>query len=454
MPTILCRYVLREILWPTLVAMVSLTFIILITRKVPGEGQERLLFFLLRLLFRPDAPKIDVIAILLLVLPTLLIFIMPMALLIGITIGVGRMTLDLEVRSMQTSGINLTWVFFPVVLVAAAMSLGAGIMTFAPEPLMIRASMSRAGRLLISEFSNLDAGKVYENLFGDRGGLSLYFEDREGGETQKMKGITMILDRKALASDEKKSAARQERNDAQKELKTKLAQGELTQAEYDRENSELKLRGKTEPPVMILSREAEFSADPERGTVQLNLIEGTIHLLNASPNRSELKPAEPEEAASPAEGGKGMAAETKSGGADYAILKFGKLQKSQKLLRDEASTSRHAMTIPELTTESREGDSRGSRRRALAEILERYSMAFESLILALIGIPLSVWVRPTGKSVGVVLAFALIMIYHWVLRTGSSMVESGNPLGPLIVFSPNALFAAIGSGLWWRMVRR
>jgi lipopolysaccharide export LptBFGC system permease protein LptF len=62
-----------------------------------------------------------------------MLFIMPMALLIGILIGVGRMTLDLEVRAMQTGGIPLYILFLPILGLAAVLSGGVAFMTFGPS---------------------------------------------------------------------------------------------------------------------------------------------------------------------------------------------------------------------------------------------------------------------------------------------------------------------------------
>ena len=95
------------------------------------------------------------------------------------------------------------------------------------------------------------------------------------------------------------------------------------------------------------------------------------------------------------------------------------------------------------------------RNEARAVILQRYSISLQSLVMAFIGIPLAIRVRPTGKSVGALLAFGLILVYHWLMRTGFSVVDSGHlALGTLVTFSPNLLYAAIGAVLWWRVINR
>jgi lipopolysaccharide export LptBFGC system permease protein LptF len=70
-----------------------------------------------------------------------------------------------------------------------------------------------------------------------------------------------------------------------------------------------------------------------------------------------------------------------------------------------------------------------------------------------VGLPLAVSVRPSGKSIGVIIAFALILIYEWMLRTGYTMVETDHVLGVFMIFLPNTLFLVAGLFLWRQSLR-
>jgi hypothetical protein len=50
--------------------------------------------------------------------------------------------------------------------------------------MLIRSSVSKVARLLVGEFSNLEAGRIYDELFGKDSGMNLYFD---GGMQRRMK---------------------------------------------------------------------------------------------------------------------------------------------------------------------------------------------------------------------------------------------------------------------------
>jgi lipopolysaccharide export LptBFGC system permease protein LptF len=141
---------------------------------------------------------------------------------------------------------------------------------------------------------------------------------------------------------------------------------------------------------------------------------------------------------------------------DYAVVSFGKLSKSETVGDSEDLTEGRAQTTPDLLAVSRDEDAKDrDRGRALATVLERYAGSLQCLVLAFIGLPLAVWIRPSGKSIGVVFAFALILVYYLMMRTGKSMIENDpdGTLGRYMIFSPVLLFLAAGAVLWRRMIR-
>jgi len=141
------------------------------------------------------------------------------------------------------------------------------------------------------------------------------------------------------------------------------------------------------------------------------------------------------------------------GGRDYTLITFEKFVKRESVGGPQSSSTRSssmkqlrvAMADKTLKTEPRA--------RAKAALIERFAVALQSFALAFIGLPLAVWVRPSGKSVGVIIAFILIMIYHWLLRTGFTMVESGGSAGIFVMFLPNILFVSGGFLLWGKALR-
>lgn len=456
MPRILRVYSFKEIIFPSLLSGIALTFIILVAAKAPWNNDERLILTLMKLMTRPEVNKLDVIQIFLLGLPTILIFIMPMALLSGIIIGVGRMTLDREVRAIQTGGINLLSVFYPIILFGGVLSMSVAWLYWWPEPKMLERSIMQGGKLLISEFTNLEPGRVYDELFSSRSGMHLHFDKRDEA-TGHMQGVTLMLEPKALQSKEERDKKKDQVNDRLNGLKRNLRDGKITEEEFFRYEHEIKLQQDDDLPVMIFSREAAFDIDPLEGRVELGLHEGSIHMLDPDKSREESAENESDSteslttAADDEETTKSEVAQKR----DYAIISYGKLIKTENFGSPDTSKGRRIKSVPQLIETMRDKSiDDDDRFEAKATMLERFSLSLACLMFSFIGLPLAIWIRPTGKSVGIILAAAVIFVYHLLMRTGYTMVTEDRSIGPLMMFSPNILCAVAGSVLWWRAIRR
>jgi len=108
---ILDRYVFKEILFPTLIALIALTFVALLafTREIGS---------LLEAIVRQSATMSDVWAISVAILPNVLTFTVPMAMLVGILTGFGRMSSDSESVAFRAAGVSMTRLLVPVLLLA------------------------------------------------------------------------------------------------------------------------------------------------------------------------------------------------------------------------------------------------------------------------------------------------------------------------------------------------
>lgn len=449
MSFILTRYTLREILFPTVLALVAVTFISLIAAKISGFRTESLIFMFMRLFFQEGAPRRELLTLVSLTLPSIIIFVLPMALLIGIVVGVGRLAMDLEIVAMESCGANMIRILFPMLLIGAALSVAIGFFTYRAGPLMLQETRSEIGKILLTEFRNLEPGRVYDDLFSSSSGLSFYFNESDP-ETHDMMGVTVLLDRASLESSADSRSETRKHEERWEGLKQRLDRGEITEEVFEKLEYELELEELGDRPIMIFSKRAAFSTELDKDLVRLELHDGSIHLLGghrSSPRRSvslggarEDQPPESARIASD---------------RDYVRVRFGKMTKSEHLASSGSRRNFQLRTTPDLREAA--ADARlplRSRTRARATILERYSMAFECFVLAFFGLPLALTIRPTGKSVSVLLAFGLILVYHWLIRTGYSMVESDHPIGEIMIFLPNVLFALLGSGLWWRVLNK
>src|SRR5678809_739637 len=108
---ILDRYIFKEILFPTLIALVALTFVAFL-------AFSREIGWLLELIIRQSATMRDVWAITAAYIPNVLTFTIPMAVLVGILTGFGRMSSDSEAIAFRAVGISMKRLLVPVMVLA------------------------------------------------------------------------------------------------------------------------------------------------------------------------------------------------------------------------------------------------------------------------------------------------------------------------------------------------
>src|SRR5262244_3648040 len=113
---ILDRYIFKEILFPFLIALVALTFVAFL-------AFSREIGWLLELIVRQSATTSEIWALTVAILPNVLTFTIPMAVLVGILTGFGRMSSDSEAIAFRASGIPMVRLLVPVMTL--------GIMAFA-----------------------------------------------------------------------------------------------------------------------------------------------------------------------------------------------------------------------------------------------------------------------------------------------------------------------------------
>src|SRR5262245_25399428 len=104
---ILDRYIFREILVPFLIALVALTFVAFL-------AFSREIGWLLELIVRQAASVSDVWALSAAYIPNVLKFTIPMAVLVGILTGFGRMSSDHEPIALRAAGVSMVRLLVPV----------------------------------------------------------------------------------------------------------------------------------------------------------------------------------------------------------------------------------------------------------------------------------------------------------------------------------------------------
>ncbi|MGH9452613.1 MAG: LPS export ABC transporter permease LptF, partial [Terriglobia bacterium] len=107
-----------------------------------------------------------------------------------------------------------------------------------------------------------------------------------------------------------------------------------------------------------------------------------------------------------------------------------------------------AMPVRQLVRAARNPRTRQS---MLVELNYRLALPVAAIVLALVGMPLGMFTRKGGKSVGVMLATLLVFIYYVIMAFGLGMAKQGR-LSPFLgLWAANLVFLLAGLVMLWQM---
>jgi lipopolysaccharide export system permease protein len=155
---ILARYLISEILPPFFVGLLAFTFILLIGRMAK----------LIELVVTRGVPLLQIAKLFSLILPTFLEMTVPMAFLLAILLGLGRMSNDQELLAMKASGVSPTQILWPTAVIALVIALATFALTlfvrpaanFALKKELYNIAKSRIGTALKEKVFNDDFPKI------------------------------------------------------------------------------------------------------------------------------------------------------------------------------------------------------------------------------------------------------------------------------------------------------
>jgi len=222
---LLHRYIITEFIPPTLFALLVFTFVLIMER----------IFDSVSLLISKGVSLPSVLQLLVYTLPPLLIYTVPMAVLAGTLICFGRLSSDNEVTAIQASGVSLSSIFSPVII----LSLIVSIFLISLNEDIAPKSSHQFRRLYYEIVSRNPVIKLEERTFIDIKDYRLYVE-RIKQKKGKLTGVimyefekdgfpTLITARKGnMASDEERMIMHLFDGTIQKKDKTDPAKYSIT----------------------------------------------------------------------------------------------------------------------------------------------------------------------------------------------------------------------------------
>jgi lipopolysaccharide export system permease protein len=156
-PKIIDRYLLKEILVPTGIGMGIFTFIFLVSK----------LFRVTEMVVDKGVPVGYAIELFLCLIPAFLVFVVPMAFLLGILAALARLSADNEIIALKTSGVGLYRLSPPVILLSVIAFLFTSFLVFYAVPWGSKNFQETLFRLAGTK-AKLDVqARIFNATFGD-----------------------------------------------------------------------------------------------------------------------------------------------------------------------------------------------------------------------------------------------------------------------------------------------
>jgi len=168
---ILDRYIVREVFRHALLGLAVFTFVFFVPQLVR----------LMELFVRHAGSGSQILKLFLCILPGVLVFTLPIATLIGVLLGLGRMSADSEIIALTALGIGRRRILLPVGVLALSSTLLTLAMTVWLSPLALRILRSIEADLITSQISFQVQPRVFDERFPK---MVLYINDVLAGGTQ------------------------------------------------------------------------------------------------------------------------------------------------------------------------------------------------------------------------------------------------------------------------------
>ena len=380
---ILTRYILKEVSSHALLGVLLFTFVIFM----------RDLGRLLELVVRNSAPLPSVAEIFLYTLPTTFTIPLPMGVLVGILIGLSRLSADSEVTAIRASGMG-AGMFVRVISIFAIAAWALGMVNSVYlAPRSATALSNLQDRLKSSQASFEIQPRVFYEEFKNS---VLYVQDAVPSKGQSLWRGVFLADVSDPAS----------------------------------------------PKITLAERGALLSESPEK--VRFHLEDGTQQeLVPKSKDQYSITTFESTDIP--------IEVPTASERGPRDLLPVTELG-LPGLLRNAQRERAAGASLLKIDPVSSSYDYLKARYYEI-EFHRRFALPAACLVLALVGIPLGLSARKGGRSAGFVLTIVLVFVYYFFSLVGVSLARQGKVPPWMGVWAGNFFFLLCGLLLLWRVDR-
>jgi LPS export ABC transporter permease LptG len=404
---ILTRYIFKEMLGPTILGFLFYTSLILMKQLFDLAGM---------IISRSLAPGI-VGRLLLLSLPNIVVLTVPMSLLFGILIAIGRLSSDSEVIAMRALGISTRTIYLPVFLFSFAVFL---INLYLMNVALPRGN-SEFAKLRAEIFTSTIEKEIQPRRFyDDYENLMIYVNNVEA-KTGEWKGV-FVADTRGeempsstpLTPQQMAERAAREREDQRHET----AAGVLPNAGGQR---------------IVIAQTGNLGVLRNGNQVQvwMNLHNAQTHVMDPRrPDRYDLNRNVAQRILLPDK----YSVQDVAGQYAKSLreMDLRELVRQEQMLRNV--TSKKSATEIERETYN----------LARVEIHKKFAIPFACIVFGVLGLPLGITNRRGGKSSGFSLSIGIILFYYVMIINGEALARSGRVSPAVGMWTPNVFLLVIG----------
>jgi LPS export ABC transporter permease LptG len=394
--SILNRYILKEMIGPTLLGLVFYTSIILMQN----------LFEMAGLIIRRSLPGSAVLKLLVYSLPHIIVLTVPMALLFGILIAVGRLSSDSEIVAMRALGISTRTIYRPVFYFSVAIFLLNLYLINFVMPEGNRQFVALSAELLTATADKVVKPRIFQEVSEN---LMVYVSDIDP-VTGEWKGVFLADSRNDETIEDSTSA-------------TEMSGGGITAPQEPDDTAAVSQSGAGQR--IVAARTGGVAIVGADKKIWMNLTGAETHVWDPrKPDRYDHTRNETQRILIP----------SATDRFDRSRLAKSYREMDLRELLSQERNLRHGRT---------ESD-RILRNLARVEIHKKFAIPFACIALGILGLPLGITNRRGGKSSGFSLSIAIIVVYYVLINNGEQLAINGKIPAALGMWGANVLILAIG----------
>ncbi|HEX6160276.1 MAG TPA: LptF/LptG family permease, partial [Thermoanaerobaculia bacterium] len=387
--SILTRYILREMIGPTILGFSFYTSIILMQK----------LFDMAGLIIRRSLSIEIVGQLLMLSLPHIVVLTVPMALLFGILIAVGRLSSDSEIVAMRALGISTRTIYRPVFLVSLLMFFLNLYLINVVMPKGNRQFVQLRAEIMTSSAENEIKPRVFYDEYEN---LMIYVNDVDPLSGQ-WKGVFV--------------------SDSRIDPSATGASVRNTNPTGPESNDISALTSQSGGQRIIVAGSGNLSVMKDTKDVWLNLRQAQTHYWDPrKTERYDLNTNESQRIRLPTD----LGGEVAMGSLARSLreMNLRELVEQERKLRDTEDQVTYNL--------------------ARVEIHKKFAIPFACIAFGVLGLPLGITNRRGGKSSGFSLSIAIILFYYVMINNGEHLASAGKVPPVVAMWAANLLLLGLG----------